>query len=143
MKYNYFEAVKADVAEYIKNEINLSDWSGNREGLEEELNDALWCNDSVTGNASGSYYCNTWRAEEALAHNWEEIVETADEFGIEAKISDGYEYGAEWWDVSIRCRHLGSAIAEILDALEEAGAFDEIESDDNEQEPAEIESAIA
>ena len=124
-RYNYFEAVKADVREYIENEINLTEWAGNREGLEEDLNETLWTCDSVTGNASGSYYCNTWKAEEALAHNWDEIEETAAEFGMEAKISDGYEYGAEWWDVSIRCRHLAGAIAEVLEELEEAGAFEE------------------
>lgn len=59
MKYNYFEAVKSDVTEYIENEIDFSDWTENRDGLEEELNDDLWICDSVTGNASGSYFCNT------------------------------------------------------------------------------------
>jgi len=129
MKYNYFEAVKADVKEYIENEINLADYAGRRDDLEEELNDTLWVEDSVTGNASGSYTFSTWKAEENLAHNWEEIEETAAEFGIEPKISDGYEYGAEWWDVSIRCRHLAGAIAEVLDELEDGGAFEEAEEE--------------
>lgn len=35
MKYNYLEAVTADVKDYIENEINLADWIGNRDGLEE------------------------------------------------------------------------------------------------------------
>lgn len=64
--YNYLEAVTADVLDYIKDEIDLAEWKGNRDGLEEKLNDDLWTVDSVTGNASGSYYCNAWRAEEAL-----------------------------------------------------------------------------
>ena len=126
-RYNYFEAVKADVRDYITEEIDLSEWIGNREGLEQQLNEDLWVSDRVTGNASGSYYCNTWRAEEALAHNWDEIEETAAELGIEPKISDGYEYGAEWWDVSIRCRYLAGAIAEVLDEIEETGIFEESE----------------
>lgn len=67
-RYDYLEAVTADVLEYIKNEINLSDYDS-REDLEEALNYELWTVDSVTGNASGSYYCNAWRAEEALSHN--------------------------------------------------------------------------
>lgn len=129
MKYNYFEAVKADVAEYIGNEIDMTEWAGNRDGLEEYLNEELWAVDSVTGNGSGSYTFNAWEAEQNLAHNWEEIEETAAEFGIEPKISDGYEYGAEWWDVSIRCRHLAGAIAEVLDELEDSGAFDETEEE--------------
>lgn len=52
--YNYLEAVTSDVLDYIKEEINLDEWKGNREGLEEKLNDELWTVDSVTGNASGS-----------------------------------------------------------------------------------------
>lgn len=124
-RYNYFEAVKADVREYIENEIDLTKWAGNREGLEEDLNERLWTCDSVTGNSSGSYTFNTWKAEENLAHNWEEIETVAAEFGMEPKITAGYEYGAEYWDVSIRCYYLGSAIAEVLEELEEAGAFEE------------------
>lgn len=120
-RYNYIEAVKEDVREYIESEIDLTEWE-NREDLEEHLNETLWVEDSVTGNASGSYYCNTWKAEEALAHNLDLIAEVAEEFGCEPKISDGYEYGAEWWDVSIRCYYLGQAIAEVLDELEEAPA---------------------
>ena len=123
-RYNYFEAVKEDVAEYIENEVDLNEWAGNREGLEEKLNDDLWTEDSVTGNASGSYTFNTWKAEENLAHNWNEIETVAAEWCIEPKISDSYENGAEWWDVTIRCYYLGQAIAEILDELEEQGAFE-------------------
>ena len=128
-KYNYYEAVKADVKEWIRNEIDLTEYAGRRDDLEEEMNDTLWTADSVTGNGSGSYTFNTWKAEENLAHNWDEIENVAAEFGMEARISDGYENGAEFWDVSIRCYYLGSAIAAVLDELEDAGAFDEIEAE--------------
>ena len=70
-RYNYLEAVTDDVREYIRDEVDLAEWKGDRDGLEEKLNDDLWTADSVTGNASGSYYCNAWRAEEALSHNWD------------------------------------------------------------------------
>lgn len=123
--YNYLEAVTADVLDYIKDEINLAEWKGNRDGLEEKLNDDLWTVDSVTGNASGSYYCNAWRAEEALAHNWDVLEEALAEFG-----QDGVnviEKGAEWADVTIRCYLLGQAIAEALDTLEDDLAEDDPE----------------
>jgi len=129
MKYNYFEAVKADVNEYIRTEIDFRKWSGNREGLEEYLNDTLWTEDSVTGNASGSYTFNTYRAEENLSHNWDEIETVSNEWGIETTISDGYEHGAEWWDVTIRCYYLGQAISEILDEYEESGVFEAAEEE--------------
>ena len=115
-RYNYLEAVTADVLEYIKNEVSLSDY-GSREELEEALNDELWTVDSVTGNASGSYYCNAWRAEEALSHNWDLLAEALEEFGQDG--TDILKQGAEAMDVTIRCYLLGQAIAEALDELEE------------------------
>ena len=134
MKYNYFEAVKADVADYIRDEINFSDWTENRDGLEEDLYETLWTADSVTGNASGSYTFSTWKAEENLSHNWDEIETVAAEFGIEPTISEGYDHGAEWWDVSIRCYYLGQAIAEVLDEYETEGAFEAAEEPETEEE---------
>ena len=124
--YNYLENIKADVKEYIDNEINLKDFS-DREELEEKLNDTLWTEDSVTGNASGSYYCNSWKAEEALAHNWDLLAEAMKEFGCEV---DLLEKGAEWADVTIRCYLLGQAIGEVLDEMEEE--LEEAFTDDEE-----------
>ena len=121
--YNYLEAVTADVVEYIKNEINLADYDS-REELEEALNDELWTADSVMGNASGSYYCYAWKAEEALAHNWDLLAEALTEFGQDG--TDVLKQGAEAMDVTIRCYLLGQAIAEALEELEEelAAVFD-------------------
>ena len=115
--YNYLEAVTSDVRDYIENEVNLTEWRGRRDELEETLNDDLWINDSVTGNASGSYYCNTWKAEEALAHNWDLLAEALEEFGQSG--TDILRKGAEAMDVTIRCYLLGQAIAEVLEELEE------------------------
>lgn len=123
--YDYLEAVTNDVREYIRNNIDLVEWKGNREGLEERLNDDLFIEDSVTGNGSGSYYCNTWKAEEALSHNWDLLVEALEAFGQDG--TDVLKQGAEWCDVTIRCYLLGQAIAAVLDELEDDGAFDEDE----------------
>ena len=124
-RYNYLEAVTDDVREYIRDEVDLAEWKGDRDGLEEKLNDDLWTADSVTGNASGSYYCNTRRAEEALSHNWDLLAEALREFGLDG--TDILEQGAEAMDVTIRCYLLGQAIAEALDELEEELAEDEEE----------------
>lgn len=126
MTYNYLESIKADVKEYINNEITLKDFT-DREELEQKLNDDLWVEDSVTGNASGSYYCNAWKAEEALAHNWDVLEEALAEFGCEG---NPIEKGAEWCDVTIRCYLLGQAIAEVLEEMEEE--LEEAFADDEE-----------
>ena len=114
-KYNYMEAIAEDIKEYIKNEVTLSDYSDRNE-LEVHLNETLWTADGVTGNASGSYFCNAYRAEECLCHNWDLLTEAIQEFGCEENI---LEKGAEWCDVTIRCYLLGQAIAEVLDDMGE------------------------
>jgi hypothetical protein len=114
-KYNYLDAVKADVAEYIEeNEIVVT--SENREEVEQQLYDDCFIADSVTGNASGSYYCNAWKAEEAIAHNWDLLGEAAEEFGSDS-IAEVLKQGAEACDVTIRCYVLGQAIAAVLDEI--------------------------
>lgn len=112
-EYNYREEMALDIADYISEEIDLSEWVGNREGLEEKLNDDLWIYDGVTGNASGSYTFNTWKAEEYLCHNWDLLAEALAEFGCDD--INPIEKGAEWCDVTIRCYLLGQVIAEVLD----------------------------
>lgn len=99
-KYNYMEAVKEDVKNYIDSEINFEDFDSLEE-LEEKLNDELWTEDSVTGNASGSYYCNSYKAEESITHNWGLLEEALDEF--EENDINVIKKGAEWADVTIRC----------------------------------------
>ena len=114
-KYNYFEAVKNDVLDYIKeNEIKVT--TSNKDELAEQLHDDLWNDDSVTGNGSGSYFFNTWKAEEALCHNLDLLGEACEEFGSTA---DLLKDGAEACDVTIRCYLLPQAISEALDELEE------------------------
>ena len=77
MAYDYREAVKEDVLEYIRNEINLEDFD-TLEELEEHLNETLWTEDSVTGNASGSYTFSTYEAEENVCHNLDLLGEALD-----------------------------------------------------------------
>lgn len=112
--YDYSEEVKDAVEEAATNEYTLEMLEPiNLDEYEEKLNDALWIDDSVTGNASGSYFFNKYEAEEALAHNMELAAEALQEFGYNNV--DILEKGAEWVDVIIRCYILSSCIAEYID----------------------------
>lgn len=128
MSYDYREAVKNDVLEYIANEINFLDYES-MEDLEEFLNNELWTEDSVTGNASGSYTFNTWEAEENICHNLDLLGEALEEFGSGASYL--IDKGAEAADVTIRCYLLGECIAaaleEVADEFEEAHEGEEDE----------------
>lgn len=119
MAYDYREAVKDDVLEYINNEINFEDFD-TLEELGEHLNEVLFTEDSVTGNASGSYTFNTYEAEENTCHNLNLLGEALEEFGSGADYL--ITHGAEAADVTIRCYLLGECIA----------ALEEIEDDFNE-----------
>lgn len=123
--YDYREAMTEDVKEWIKENIDLTEWTEDREGLEQQLNDDLWTEDSITGNASGSYYCNSYNAEESIVHNWNLLNEALDEFG--QNNINVIEKGAEWADVIIRCYLLRSVISDVLNEMEENGDFDESE----------------
>ena len=136
--YNYFEAVKADVKQWIEDNMELehdiiTGTFEDRDEIEEYLNDTLWTEDSVTGNASGSYTFNTYEAEENLCHNLDLLGEALQEFGF------GPEYlmneGAEAADVTIRCYLLGQAIGEVLDEVEDEieAAIETREADDTEE----------
>lgn len=114
-KYDYRKAVLDDVRNYIAEEIDTAEWRGRRNELEEELNDELWTDDSVTGNASGSYWFNTWKAEESLCHNLDLLEEACFCFGCH---SEEYLTSPESADVTIRCYLLGECIAEALDEIE-------------------------
>ena len=114
--YDYREAVKDDVLEYINNEINFEDFD-TLEELEEHLNDVLFTEDSVTGNASGSYTFSTYEAEENICHNMDLLQEALSEFGdTEALVMD---FDAEKADVTIRCYLLGECIAAALEEIED------------------------
>lgn len=91
-RYDYRAALYEDIQEYIKeNHIDVT-----CEDVADTLHDDLWTEDSVTGNASGSYFYNTWAAEEALCHNWDLIEEVVTEFGFKFIKTGGR---------SLRCRN--------------------------------------
>lgn len=113
MKYDYLENMKEDIKDYIK-----ENYKGVEEIDHEELYEELWIADCVTGNDSGSYYCNTWKAEEALCHNWDLLEDALREFGEQIDLEN---HGAEYYDVTIRCYLLSQAIEEAIEELKKEG----------------------
>ena len=114
--YNYLEHVTEDAKDAILE--CMDEWSfDDREELEQIANDKLWIDDSVTGNGSGSYTFNSWRAEEYLCHNLDELADACKEFGQD--VGEAVKQGAEYCDVTIRCYLLSQAIATALDELED------------------------
>lgn len=119
MAYNYLEAVKEDVLQYIKDYIDLDEYES-RDELEEKLNDDLWDDDYVTGNGSGTYTSSTEEAKEyVIDSGFDGLEDMISDFGIEAKDLGEHLANGEWdwFDVSLRCHWLGQAIGEALDEV--------------------------
>lgn len=104
-KYNYHDAIADDIRDYAKDRGWKHTLSG--VGYDAAL-DEMMISDAVTGNASGSYTFNAWRAEENICHNFELLKGAAAEFGSEIDLAD-----PEGCDVLIRCYLLPTVWAEV------------------------------
>ena len=118
--YDYYEAVKEDVKNYIDNEIILSDYD-DKDELFQYLEKELWVNDDVTGNGSGSYTLSKFDAEINLCHNWNILEEIAEDWGKNCLDFSN----PEALDITIRCYFLNDAISEVLDEMEDNGELPE------------------
>lgn len=118
--YNYYESVKEDVEMYIRENIVLSEYE-DREELEEKLNELLWEEDSVTGNASGSYTMNRNLAMECVIGNLDILEEALNEYEVSREAVGERFLNQDWeyFDVTIRCYMLSTAISEVLDEIYE------------------------
>lgn len=127
MYKGYSDMVKEDVKNWIDENIDYidDDVKADKDALFEYLNDNLWTEDSVTGNASGSYTFNSWDAENYVKADMDTVKEALNEFFVPAEtiaekfLNEDWEY----FDVTARCYVLGSAIYEVLEDMEEEGFF--------------------
>ena len=111
--YNYIEEMKDDIRDYIKDTYTPEEVSD----LDfETLNDDLWVDDSVTGNASGSYTFNRATAKEYVLDNMELLKEACEEFCVDYDTIGKMFFDEDWEtaDVTIRCYLLRQAICEVL-----------------------------
>ena len=119
MKYNYFEELKHDIRTWIADNKDyiLKQEFEDFQALEEWLNDTLWLEDSVTGNASGSYTFNTSKAKEYVLDNIMDALDTYTEYCSPGSLEEDMRNN-DWEkiDVSIRCYLLCGAIYSILDS---------------------------
>lgn len=124
--YDYEGAVLEDVQAAIIERLregNYVDYD-DLEDAQDEIQEDLWTDDSVTGNGSGSYTFNTFMAELFLVNNGDLYYDAIDELGGE------YDRSPEARDVTIRCHLLGNAISEALASEDVITAFEEAKGQD-------------
>ena len=119
--YSYRASVESDVREWM--EENVEEWENVNLGeLSCFLSDRLFCEDSVTGNASGSYTmsryiarCNVLGDEES-----DDIISEIVDDGILDTQTLGDWYASQNWeaiDVVIRCHLLYEIISGIVSEI--------------------------
>lgn len=117
-RYNYREALKADIREWVKENYMLEslrpqlayDWDGTLEKLESQMRHA------ITGNDIGSYNSNCWQAEEFLCHNLDLLAEASRDFGMIPDLND-----PESCDVIIREYEFDFVFASVMDEIKYRG----------------------
>ena len=118
-EYDYRKAMKEDIYNYLEDNYYMLDLPEDTEEIDFEelyndLYDKMWIADGVTGNASGSYFFNSYEAEKALLGNLDLLDEACDELCTNTDI---LKDGPETCDVTIRCYLLGEVLADVLDEI--------------------------
>lgn len=117
MDYDYETAVREDIESYLHG-IRAGEYTQPTD--RDDLYDTLFTEDSVTGNASGSYWCNAYKAKECVFgdSNAEDYIrELINEFGLSADEIANHFMDWEYWDVCIRIYLLGQVLDDVLDDL--------------------------
>lgn len=124
-KYNYCEAMKEDIKNYIAENYTTEELTENLldiDNFSEKLNDDLWITDSVTGNGSGSYTFSRATAKDYIlsdSDNIDLLREALKEFCVDGDTIAEKFLSEEWeyFDVTVRCYILGGVIYEVLEEL--------------------------
>lgn len=122
---DYRTEVREAIEQYLEDNeyfINMADFD-TAEDFAEWLNDTLWTEDSVTGNASGSFTFNSYEAKEKVFADMETVTEALKEFccGQSEEVADAFlNERWEFLDVTARCYVLGECIADYISDNEEA-----------------------
>jgi hypothetical protein len=127
MKYNYYEAVEADLKDEMVNtylpsyfdgdtleEINATD----PDDLADYVYDRAFTEDAITGNASGSYTFSSPIARGYVMDNIDIAQEACEDFGISAtEVGEHFlEQDFEWFDVCIRCYVLNLVYRDVVES---------------------------
>ena len=129
----YVNQVRNDAIEYIDDQVNSGYWT--KDTSIDDIYDELFVADGVTGNGSGSYTFNRYRAAENVADAiWDDdIVSALDELVVNVgEFIDSCD--PEGLDVSIRCAILSHVMGDLEEHFDELFDDDDDEEDEDEEE---------
>lgn len=112
----YIEETKENAKEYIK-----ENWRYLEDKTTEEIQDDLFLADGVTGNGSGSFTFNTYKAQQNITElMFDEDFTNALKWNFGQDLGELIKRGAEVVDVTARCLSLYEFdINEIIEEIKE------------------------
>ena len=110
--YDYKEAMRKDIHQYL--EENWKEGKRIEDKDRDTLYDDMFDDDGVTGNGSGSYTFDSFKAEEYVCHNLNLLGEALDEFCVDGNTLREKMSG-EWADVTIRCYLMGQLLDDVIE----------------------------
>lgn len=105
--YNYEEAIMKDIAEFFEENPEVKLYSDTL------MFSVLIDEDSITGNPTGSYFCNAFKAREALRGNEELYEDAVDAMGTDDDYKK-YFSNPESADILIRMFVISENMNEIF-----------------------------
>lgn len=85
---NYYDELKNDIIEALKYDYTEILESANKEDAYHQLEEILFIEDSITGNASGSYYFNTYKSRKHCYNYFRDVFEALEEYGYEKELTN-------------------------------------------------------
>lgn len=113
LDFYFYKLEMVDELESMIKDSDIDFTGKNRGEAYEALQDLAFDRD-MTGNRTGSYWCNELKAERALLGNFDLVQDALDEFGMES-ISSPELVSGEHLDILVREHLLPQIIDDVLD----------------------------
>lgn len=86
---NYYDELKNDILEALeKKEYKKIIEQENKEEAYDELEDIMFLDDSITGNASGSYYFSTYKSRKHCYNFFRDVFEALENCGYDKELKN-------------------------------------------------------
>lgn len=86
---NYYNEMKKDIMEALKYDyVEVLENAKDKEDAYNTLEEIFFVTDSITGNASGSYYFNSYESRKHCYEYFRDVFEALEEYGYEKKLTN-------------------------------------------------------
>ena len=125
---NYYDEIKNDILAVLQDDkeaSNILQSEDDKDTIVENLVDYFWTCDSVTGNASGSYYCSSYKARIHCYNYACDVREALESYGYTEKLESFkiFEFLVDEGYLNIENMTLNDEILDEVDEDERCYAF--------------------